>query len=373
MASFIICGDFAPTEANQELIANEDPEKIIGPELFALFQSQNFVVINLETSLTHIPTPKKKRGQINWTIPEIANFFPKSNIGLCCLANNHVIDNGNSGVISTMEALDKTHTKYIGAGKTTEDASSPFVYGEKDGKVRVINIANFEFNKPGNDEYGVNIYDPLDTYDYIRNNKREDEYLVVVYHGGIEYYQYPSPELRRICRKMVDAGADLVTCQHSHCIGTYENYNDSFIMYGQGNFLFDDSDNELEKSAVVLQVDSVTREVEIIPIKKDGSLVRLATTKERKTIIEDIQCRHNEIAEQGFIEKSFHDWATERTIEVYNTCAGYSRIYKLINKITKGHLQNKIYSDKSKMRLYNMLTSVALKEYMEEVLKNYEK
>lgn len=43
---------------------------------------------------------------------------------------------------------------------------------------------------------------------------------------------------------MVEKGADLVIYQHSHCVGSYEKYKDSTIVYGQGNFMFNKRDDE---------------------------------------------------------------------------------------------------------------------------------
>ena len=37
---------------------------------------------------------------------------------------------------------------------------------------------------------------------------------------------------------MADKGADYVICQHSHVIGSKEEYNDSTIIYGQGNSVY---------------------------------------------------------------------------------------------------------------------------------------
>ena len=37
---------------------------------------------------------------------------------------------------------------------------------------------------------------------------------------------------------MAENGADVVICQHSHCIGCYEEYQGCYILYGQGNFHF---------------------------------------------------------------------------------------------------------------------------------------
>ena len=68
------------------------------------------------------------------------------------------------------------------------------------------------------------------------------DYTIVLYHGGKEYYRYPSPNLQRVCRYMIEKGTDLVICQHSHCIGCEENYLSGKIVYGQGNFIFDCDD-----------------------------------------------------------------------------------------------------------------------------------
>ena len=65
-----------------------------------------------------------------------------------------------------------------------------------------------------------------------------------IINGGKEHYRYPSPDLQKICRKFIDKGADLVVCQHSHCIGCEEKYNHGTIVYGQWNFLFDRSNIE---------------------------------------------------------------------------------------------------------------------------------
>ena len=53
---------------------------------------------------------------------------------------------------------------------------------------------------------------------------------------------------------MVQKGADLVVCQHSHCIGCYESYKGSTIIYGQGNFIFDHLENEYWKTSMLIKL-----------------------------------------------------------------------------------------------------------------------
>lgn len=97
--------------------------------------------------------------------------------------------------------------------------------------------------------------------------------MIVLYHGGKEQYRYPSPNLQKTCRKLVEKGADLVVCQHSHCIGCREEYLQGTIVYGQGNFLFDDEENEYWQTSLLIMI-SDDFEVKYIPLKKNKNTVR---------------------------------------------------------------------------------------------------
>lgn len=114
--------------------------------------------------------------------------------------------------------------------------------------------------------------------------KKQCDIAIVLYHGGKEHYRYPSPNLQRICRKIVDKGADLVICQHSHCIGCEEKWNSGVIVYGQGNFLFDNSNSEFWKTGllVVLDFDKTMKQTSVsyVPIIKRDNVVRKALNED---------------------------------------------------------------------------------------------
>ena len=70
---------------------------------------------------------------------------------------------------------------------------------------------------------------PFDCYDTIadvREAKANADKVIVIYHGGKENCRYPSPRMRKLTHALVDAGADVVACQHSHCIGFFEDFCD---------------------------------------------------------------------------------------------------------------------------------------------------
>lgn len=372
MSKIAIAGDFAPTKNNELEIINGSAEAVFGNELAGYIRDCTFVGINLETSLADHESPKLKRGQINRARTATATFLSRAGIDLCFLANNHVIDSGNTGVESTINALEQNGVKHIGAGKTDAEAKRCF-FIELDGKkIGLYNVANYEFNKITASEYGANTYDPLVTFDEIDEVAKHCDYLIVVYHGGLEYYRYPTPELQRICRKMVEKGAKLVTCQHSHCIGTYEEYNGATIVYGQGNFLFDDSEKEEEKTAIILEVDAGEEKIKFVPVMKDGYMVRMASDEEKDRILKSIELRHEEISVPGAVENMFKHYCLTHQHEPLRALTGYNKWYRALSKLTGGRFQDHIFNKKNRMRIYNMLETPVHLEVLQGVMKQYE-
>ena len=140
----------------------------------------------------------------------------------------------------------------------------------------------------------------------------------MLYHGGKEHYRYPSPLLQKVCRKIVDSGADVVVCQHSHCIGCEEHYKNGVIVYGQGNFIFDYCNNEYWNTSLLIGIDD-NFNIEYIPIQKNNECVRLADASGRKSIISSFNKRSSEINLPGFIEEAYAEFA-KQYIDPYLIC-----------------------------------------------------
>ena len=134
-------------------------------------------------------------------------------------------------MISTINCLTENKIGYGGVGRNLQEASKPYFFERKGIKVGIYCCAEHEFSIATESTYGANPFDPLESLDHIIDMKKKCDVIIVLYHGGKEYYRYPSPDLQRICRKMVDKGADLVVCQHSHCIGCEEEWNNGVILY----------------------------------------------------------------------------------------------------------------------------------------------
>lgn len=63
--------------------------------------------------------------------------------------------------------------------------------------------------------------------------------VIVQFHAGFQFSERPSAALRRISRRAVDDGADLVISHHPHVLQGMEWYRGRLIAYSLGNLLFD--------------------------------------------------------------------------------------------------------------------------------------
>jgi poly-gamma-glutamate synthesis protein (capsule biosynthesis protein) len=222
----------------------------------------------------------------------------------CCgLSNNHVFDYGKKGIYDMVAALEKNGIDYTGFGNDYEDSRKNYII-EKDGeKIALIAVCEHEYSYAFEGRMGSRPYDEYDTIEDVRNAKAECDRVIVIYHGGKEFCRYPSPRLRKLCRALVKNGADVVLCQHSHCIGSYENFNGSHILYGQGNFHFvKDHDFIGWHTSLVVNYDSKTNEIEFSPLKSTEYGIALPTKEEGAQLMMEFYARNEEVSNGKWLD-----------------------------------------------------------------------
>ena len=236
----LIAGDLFPSEENYGLFVKGDAESLFGEEICQLFAQADFSIANLEGALTDSKEPQQKDGPSIKAPMETIAGIKKLGLTAVALANNHITDYQNQGCIDTFHTLEKAGIKYVGL-VTSDKAQSDgkFLSIEIKGKrICIYNVSETFFNQPFKDCYGAHLYDEWIVCNEIMNLKKEHDFLVVLYHGGAEYLPYPTPQTRTRFLRMAECGADFITSQHTHCIGCEEWYNGSYLLHGQGNFLF---------------------------------------------------------------------------------------------------------------------------------------
>ena len=309
----VFAADMAATAANEDLFINGEIEKITDNGILEYLKKFDFRVMNIEMALTDTNEPIVKCGPNIKASKKAINAIKKFNPSLALLSNNHVLDFGEDGLRDTVEVLSENCIPYIGAGENLADSRVPYILEQDGKKVGIYNCGEHEFTIAGENSWGANPYEPLVTFDDIEVLKQKCDYVVVIYHGGKEHYRYPSPEVQKRCRKMIDKGADAVICQHSHCIGCFEDYNGGKIIYGQGNFVFVENINEeaWHTSLIVGVTVEDGLKFEYFPICMSNVGARTATEAEAKEILDNFYKRSEEIKTPGFIQKSYSEFAAK--------------------------------------------------------------
>lgn len=313
MARILIGADFIPSECNQKAFDNGDAKALVGEGLLNIINHADYRIFNLETAIYDGYSPIVKAGP-NISAPTTSiNGYKALKTDLLSIANNHVFDHGKEGFISTLNALDSAKIGRVGGGMNLEEAKAPFIFNLDGKKIGVYACCEHEFSWVEDFGCGSNGFDPFESLDEIVELKSKCDYVIVLYHGGKEHYVYPSPYLRKVCRKIIDKGADIVLCQHTHCVGTEEDYNGAKIVYGQGNFIFNKQYVKVETwltgILVAIDIDNDGAKVSYYPYESTKTGIKLSSNPE---IIGGFNRRSKEIMQKGFIEKKFSQLADEK-------------------------------------------------------------
>jgi len=331
----IIGADIVPTESNMAKFVVGDIEHLIGEELIGVLESAEHKIFNLEVPLTDVPSPIVKQGPRLRAAENTIHAIKKMNIDLMTLANNHILDHGVRGMRNTCRILGENGIAYVGVGNDMYSSATPYIINDADMQIGIYACTENEFSVATATMPGANPYDALEVFDHIATLKSKCDRVVVLYHGGKEHYRYPSPDLQRVCRKMIGSGADLVICQHTHCIGCEEKYMHGTIVYGQGNFIFDYNNSEFWQTSLLVRVDDDFN-IDYVPLVKQDEKVRLARGEEAEKILNDFRTRSCEILEKGFVQRKYNEFADSMVETYYDAMTGkkWSFMHRLLKKLS---------------------------------------
>lgn len=305
-----IGGDLVPTELTRPGFDKGDLKSLFG-SIQDLVQGSPFF-INLECALTDQETAIRKCGPNLKGRPQDAQVLKKLGVTLAGLANNHTFDFGQPGLTDTKEALTRAGIPFTGVGDNEQLARQPYFFQTAGQTIAVVAVAEHEYCYALPDQPGAWAFDPFQTMEDISLAKKRADHVIVIYHGGKEQSPFPSPRLRKACQAMARAGASAVFCQHSHCIGSYEIYRGSHLLYGQGNFNFlKYLDHEHWFSGLLLElVLKKDTQLELIfhPVVVKETGVDLAQGEEKARLLQDFQNRNGILQDETAWLKKWQDF-----------------------------------------------------------------
>lgn len=313
----LLLGDLYHTQKNAEQFKNQDMEALFNDTL-PMFQGNDICFVNLECAITESENAILKYGPNLKVVRETADIMKKLGVTLCGLSNNHIFDFGKEGALDTIKALNEVGIPYTGFGENYEDSRKNYIV-EKDGeKIAFVAVCEHEYSYALEDRMGSRPFDEFETMADIRKAKAEADRVIVLYHGGKEHCQYPSPRLIKACREMANNGANVILCQHTHCIGAYENYNGTHILYGQGNFHFIQTDvPDIWNYSLMTKYDTKTNEIEFTPTVNTEYGIELLKGEVKEKVMNDFKKRSASI-QDGSWRDGWHRFCVENAQRYIN-------------------------------------------------------
>ena len=155
--------------------------------------------------------------------------------------------------------------------------------------------------------------DPAKAVAAIKEAKSNSDFTIMYVHWGSESTDLVEKSQRDLARAYVDAGADLIIGDHSHCLQGIDYVDDVPVFYSLGNFWFNSKTLDTCIVRVTLNSECRIDTVEFIPCIQRGSGVVSATESEKSRIIEYMRGISNyaEIDDNGFVSKSDKDHNTQ--------------------------------------------------------------
>lgn len=364
--NILVFGDIFPNDDFLTCYEQFGVEAIF-TNLIDVIQDSNYVIGNLECCVTIGKKSAPKDGSHLKARPDVLKAFSEVGFNGFNLANNHSMDCGTDGLIDTMNHLEHNNLAHFGTRQNIR-APKSVSYLMQDGlKIAVLSLAEKEFNAPTTTRIGVNLQDPLEDLELINTVKSEADYIVILYHGGLEYYPYPTPRLQKRCRSYITSGADIVLCQHSHVIGASEYYKKGFILYGQGNSIMPKVQRNHDgwNNGLLVGISFTNGfEIELIPVKQDlnASKISKASDKDSREILEYQKSISELIKSNSFIEKNFNRVIFEKSKLYESRLAANGKVVRRIKQLLPFRYQSPL---KNYLTQRNLIECVTHREIIE--------
>lgn len=218
-----------------------EDDGLLSKPVLDFFHSADHTVANVEGALIDAVDDGSRGVFFHSMNPQATRVLKNIHADIWSIGNNHTMDAGREGVISTRKIAADLGCRTIGAGLNETEASQP-VYLDEAGGIGMFCVSYMNECIPATaTEPGIFRWDDLAAIKRrIDEIKAKCRWCIVVSHGGEEFTSLPSPYTRDRYLKFLELGADVVVGHHPHVPENYELFDDGkAIFYSLGNFIFD--------------------------------------------------------------------------------------------------------------------------------------
>ena len=278
VAALAVCGDImshmpVTNDAWDEGQGGYDYSPIFA-QAAPYLQAADYAVANLETTLSETGPYS---GYPAFKSPAaLAGDLAEAGFDLLLTANNHCLDRGWDGLVSTLDALDGAGLAHVGTCRSAEEQAENTIHVADVGGISVAFLGyTYGTNGipvPQGRDYAVSLFntDYMTTLSTPDTGRLEEDLaaaraldtdlIAVMIHWGVEYQTTQNSYQEELADLLISNGADLVLGGHSHVPQPIEQRTvagwdgterTGFVCYSLGNFISSQVDPLTDTTAVL--------------------------------------------------------------------------------------------------------------------------
>ena len=210
-----------------------------------IFKNDDITYVNLEGTFTNSNSKVEKKFNFK-APPSFVEVLKKGNVEVVGIANNHSYDYGNQGFSDTVQTLKSNNIEYFGY-------ENYLIKEVNDINVCFFGLIDIDAKKYSEVDKAINYF-----------SDKNCGLTIAAMHWGIEKDYNQTDAQIKLGHYMIDNGVDLVLGSHPHVIQGIEKYNDKYIIYSLGNFLFGGNPNPTDKDTFIYQQTFTFKDGELV-------------------------------------------------------------------------------------------------------------
>jgi len=292
-------GDVALGGTLADLALDDLAARVTGIE--GLFREGDVSIVSLDCAIGHIGEPPNPDEYVVDAPVENLDLLRHLGVGVVSLANNHSTDRGVAALGEGRGARAGRGIQAVGAAENDDVAREPLIVAARGMRLGILAFASSDpwvgAVPAHSGQGGVAQLREEDAVAAIASLAPIVDAVIVCVHWGKEYIPLPAPDIVRLGRCLIDAGARVVLGTHPHVMQPLENYRDGVICYSLGNLLFPAYPEQglrfgghgLQSMVVNIELDTESASVKavtVVSFDEAGFLSRVPTAEAQERLDE---------------------------------------------------------------------------------------
>ena len=219
----------------------KDPARAFG-SISSVLRSADLTMLNLETAITRRGVPQPKTYHFR-TTPAAFTALRDAGVDLVTMANNHVLDFGQTGLADTLAAAKAARFPVVGIGVNAAAAWAPYVTTIRGTPIAIIGVSQVaelasSWVATGSRPGEANAVSLRRTLSAVRAARKLARIVIVFMHWGTEGESCPDANQLSLAPRLAAAGASIIIGAHAHMLQGSGWLGRTFVAYGMANFLW---------------------------------------------------------------------------------------------------------------------------------------